>query len=108
MVDILKWILYAGGAVMIVSWVAERWPWFQALASDVKKILSITVSCALALGGYALLLYVPPEFWVQIDPWIKLVLGVASSYGIGQVVHYYDSERIRLADERLRIAALKK
>ncbi len=99
MVDILKWLLYSGGVVVIVSWAAERWPAFQTLKSDVKKVLSLVASCVIALGAYALLLYVPADFWVQIDPWVKVILGVASIYGVGQVAHTLDPERIRLAAE---------
>jgi hypothetical protein len=97
MVDILKWVLYSGGFAIIVSWICERSDKFQGLESNVKWIIQFSASVVIAVGAYAALTYVPADVWVQIDPWIKLVLGVASAYGLNQVAHTVDPLRIKNA-----------
>jgi hypothetical protein len=94
MVDILKWIVYSGGFVVIVSWVCERWDAFQNLSKNWKQFVQIVAALVLSLGGYAALVYVPASVWVQIDPIIKLALGVLAAYGIGQIAHTVDPVRI--------------
>jgi len=99
MIDILKWILYAGGFAIVVSWACERWPAFQNLSSSMKQAIQFGASLILAFGSYALLIYVPADIWVQLDPWIKLALGVASVYGLNQIGHTADPVRIQKAAE---------
>jgi hypothetical protein len=99
MVDILKWVVYAGGFAIIVSWVCERWPAFNNLSSQAKSAIQFGASVVLALGGYALLTYVPADVWVQLDPIIKVILGVAGVYGLNQLGHTADPVRIQKAAE---------
>jgi hypothetical protein len=99
MVDILKWILEAGGFAIIVSWACERWPTFSNLSATTKSLIQFGASLVIALGSYALLTYVPPNVWILVDPWVKIVLGVAAVYGLNQVGHTADPVRIQKAAE---------
>ena len=51
MIDILKWILYAGGFAIVVSWACERWPAFQNLSSSMKQAIQFGASLILAFGS---------------------------------------------------------
>lgn len=99
--DILKWVVYSGGFAIVVSWVCERLPAFQALSSTVKSAIQIGAALVLALGGYAALTFMPADVWVAIDPWVKIILGVLAVYGIGQVGHTVDPQRIANAANKV-------
>jgi hypothetical protein len=96
-VDILKWIVYAGGFAVIVSWVCERWPLYQTWSSTARSAFQYGAAAILSLGGYALLTYVPPSVWAFIDPWVKVLLGMSAVWGAGQVAHTVDPQRIKNA-----------
>jgi hypothetical protein len=83
----ISWIIWSGGAILIASWVLDRIPAFLAAASDAKRLINIAVSVALALGFYALILYVPAAVIEALDPWFKVAVAVIAMYTGQQIVH---------------------
>jgi uncharacterized membrane-anchored protein len=75
--DLFSWLLNSGGLTVVLSWLAERWPWYQKQTADLKKILFILGVVILGLGVYAAQVYIPATVWAQIDPWFNRAAGLA-------------------------------
>ena len=87
LLQFVHWLVYSGGSILIGSWILERIPAFVSALSDVKKLIAIAVSVALALGFYALLVYVPANIMELLAPWFTVAAGTVILYSGGQVVH---------------------
>ena len=86
--DFVKWIVYSGGAILIVSWILDRIPaWVAWANAELKRFLSMIFACIVALGGYAAIVYVPADTWAKLDPWFMVVLGIIVMWGGTQMVH---------------------
>ena len=85
--DVFAWVIYSGGAMLVVSWILDKIPAFLLLPSDVKKIINIAASAALALFCYLGLVYIPPAVFAAINPYFLIVSGVVILYSGQQVVH---------------------
>jgi uncharacterized membrane-anchored protein len=83
----LQWLVYAGGSILIGSWILEHIPAFINLQPDIKKLIAIVVNVALSLGFYAVMVYVPADIMVQLAPWFTVAAGTIVLYSGGQVVH---------------------
>lgn len=88
--EFLLWLMSGLGASFVFSYLAERWAWFQELASDTKKLYSTAGSAVIAILSYVVYTYVPAEVWVMLSPYWQLVVAVVTvNYGT-QVFHSYD------------------
>ena len=85
--DLLSWLIYAGGSILVASWVLDKIPSFGALPPEAKKYINMGVSVLLALGAFALITYVPTEIFALLDPWFKIVGGVVILYAGQQAMH---------------------
>ena len=85
--ELVKWLVYSGGAVIVVSWLLEKIPAFLALASQVKYWIAMVCSVIVSLAFYAALTYVPAEIWAALDPWFLIVSGTVAAFSIMQVYH---------------------
>jgi hypothetical protein len=74
--EFFTWLVGSGGVIVVVSWLAERWAWYQAQTPDLKKILFIILVVLIGSGVQALQLYVPAATWALIDPWFVRVTGL--------------------------------
>jgi hypothetical protein len=83
----LNWVIYSGGALLISSWLLEKWKWFQNLSDKWKKFINFTLSAMLAAGFYAILIFVPPDTLTAIDPFFKIILGFIVAFGAQQAYH---------------------
>lgn len=87
LVDLFKFIgtpLFIG---FVVSFLLERIPWFQLLATDSKAIVALAISVLLPLFSYFLLNYVPVALIDALQPWYAAaVTGVIGFIG-SQVWH---------------------
>lgn len=83
----LNWVIYSGGALLISSWLLDKWKWFQGLVEKWKKVINFTLSALLAAGFYAILTFVPPDTLLAIDPFFKIILGFVIAYGAQQAYH---------------------
>jgi hypothetical protein len=87
LIQLMSWIVYSGGSILIMSWVADRIQAFANATRDAKQNIIIAGSVILALGFYAILSYVPATVLVQLEPWFRIVFGIVITYSGGQVVH---------------------
>jgi len=83
----LNWIVYSGGALLIVSWVLDRFPGFSILQPRTKLLINLGVSVVLACGCYAAIIYVPGDIMKMLDPWFKIVAGIVAVYTGQQAAH---------------------
>jgi len=84
---LLNWLVYGGGVILVSSWLLDKIPSFNALASDTKKIINLVVAVVLALASYAAIVYVPADFFALVDPYFKIIMGIVVMYAGQQVVH---------------------
>lgn len=83
------------GVGTVLSFLLEKVPRFQKLSSDAKWYFTLALSVLLPLGATLALQYVPPEVWVQIEPyWQALMLGLLT-WGGSQVAHKLDKSNGR-------------
>lgn len=86
--DYLNWIAYSGGALLLVSWLLDRWKKFQAIQNkNLKWAINFGLSIALAAIVQLLLTYVPQAIWDWLDPWFKIVIGFFGFYTLQQLIH---------------------
>lgn len=73
---LFSWLMDSGGLVIVLSWLVERWAWYQKQTPDWKKFLFILG--VVILGGivHALQIYVPATVWAQINPWFNYISGL--------------------------------
>ena len=85
--ELIKWLVYSGGAVVLVSWLLDQIPAFLALPSKVKYWVALVLSVAVSLIFYALLVYLPAETWAALDPWFLVASGTIVAYSVMQIYH---------------------
>jgi uncharacterized membrane protein YdcZ (DUF606 family) len=85
----LTW-LTAGGSIVAVSFILERIAAFQALASNVKQMVTFGACVALSFGAFAVNTYVPAEVLTQLMPWFSMVSGLFGVLFISQTFHKAD------------------
>lgn len=90
LVEFLKMIAGGGFVGVIVAFLLEKIPAFQALKSEVKKWVVMAMFIVLPVASTALLENVPPEIWALLEPyWGSLALGFVSWVG-SQIAHGWD------------------
>jgi hypothetical protein len=82
--------LASGGAVTVVSWLFERWAWFQALTSSKKEALFTAAIFVLSAGAYAVNAYVPASALAAAQPWVMLFVGAVGAGILGKGFHWLD------------------
>jgi len=93
--ETLQWLL-SGGTVLVVKWFASwyledlAW-WNEKLSSKNREILILMLSLILGVGA-TVLVYLPPETFAQIRPFMAIVLFTVSTWLTGQVAHRSDKE----------------
>jgi hypothetical protein len=76
MIEWLQWLAYGGGFVALFVMFAEKWPWFQGLAPELKEIVS-NVFVALGVAGIGLVLYfVSPDGLAQGDVYLNVFAAI--------------------------------
>jgi len=90
--EFLLWILGSGGAVIILSWLAERSVWFLAQSSGMKKAIFFLLASVISIGSYVVVNYVDPNILVMIDPYFKIITGLFVTIISGQMFHEFDKE----------------
>ncbi len=88
--DFLLYLASAGGASAVASFILERFPWFQNLASDTKRWVFLGVCVFLGIGSYLVMTYVPPVILEQIAPYFAIVAAMFSAIFFGEAFHRFD------------------
>lgn len=84
--------LASGGAVVVISWLFERWAWFQTLTSGKKEVLFTLAIFLMSAGAYATTTYVAPTVLAQIAPWFMLFVGAVGAGVLGKGFHFLDKK----------------
>jgi len=93
--DLLVWLMGGLGSSAVVSYLAERWAWFQSLAPEVKKLYKTVGASVVAILAFLANQYVPVEVWNSLSPYWQLILGViAVNYGV-EVFHWFDKKLVK-------------
>ena len=83
----LIWIAMGGGASAIVSWLCERWPWYQAQPSDRKSLYMLLATAVLAILAKVLVDYLPADIIAAATPYIAILVSIVSVWATGQGFH---------------------
>ena len=73
--EFLIWLTGGGGA-LLVSFLAERWDWFQAQTPKVKQFLMIVIPSLLGIGALAVTTFVSQELIAQASPYFMVIVTV--------------------------------
>lgn len=81
--------LAAGGAILggIIAFLFERFQWFQNLTGEARFWTIGAISVGLPVVATALILYVPAEVWVTLEPFWKAVFAGGTIWLGSQLVH---------------------
>lgn len=84
--EFLIW-LGAGGSIIAVSWMFEKFGWFQSLSSMAKRWIMFGMCVLIAGGAFAIQTFVPVEILALIAPWFKIVAGIFGALFISESFH---------------------
>lgn len=85
--ELAVWILNSGGAVIIVSWLCERWNWFQLKTASQKQWIFFGFTLILSLSAYAILNFVPANILNVIAPYWGILSGLFVTVFVGEMFH---------------------
>ena len=88
--DFLQWVVGGGGAVIVGSWLAERFPWFQNQLPDKKEWIFFGFTSIIWVAVYLVLNYMPKEFIDMLSPYFMGVSGLFVVVMLGKFFHKID------------------
>jgi hypothetical protein len=91
--DFLQWLVFSGGAVMAFSWIVEQFDGWHTLSDTLKRVYSFAGSAVLALGGWAVMSYAPPELLAALYEPFSVITGIFMSVFLGQQWHSATKEK---------------
>lgn len=91
--DFLTWIVSAGGAAILFSWIVERIKGFQTLTSQTKFWITLVGTVILAVGAWFGMEYIPPEVFEEINPLFKIIYGTIIVFLGKEFAHALDKNR---------------
>lgn len=79
------------GTPAFVNWiitnVLDKWDKFQKLDTMVQNGIELAIAAVLALLSWALVHFVSPDFWAQIQPFYSILFSVFVNWVNGQIEH---------------------
>lgn len=90
--DFLVWLANSGGSIIVLSWIAERWAWFQAQKPDAKQYMFFGGSVLVSAASYTVLHYVPASILTMLTPWFGLVYASFVTVFISKAFHALDKK----------------
>lgn len=88
--QLLQYLMSAGTATALASFILERNSWFQTLSKEAKGWAIAGASSAIAIAAYVGLTYVPADLLAALTPYIQIVALVAGSWVTSQIAHGFD------------------
>lgn len=79
----LVW-LTAGGSIVAVSWLCEKWAWFQAQEKDIKQYVIFGSSAVLSIAAQLFMTYVDPAVLEMLTPYFAMLSTIFGSVFLGQ------------------------
>ena len=95
--DFLVW-LAGGGSILAVSWLFERWPWYQSQIAEKKQWLFFAACLVISLSTFAVQTYVPMESLQALAPWFQIVAGLFIALFLGNQFHAKDVDAAKKVD----------
>ncbi len=89
--QLLVW-LSAGGAVVVISWCAENFGWFQSLQPIQKRLAMWAASCVLGSAALAVTLYVPADVLAAAAPFMGVLIANFGTIFLGELYHKFAKE----------------
>jgi uncharacterized membrane protein len=96
--EFLVWLTTSGGYAAALSFIAERWLWFQSLTPQQKSLFHLAGSLVIVLVAYAVLTYVPADALEAVKPVFLLVSTVIGAWMANQFTHGADPAAKVMAD----------
>lgn len=90
LIEVLNWVIGAGGSIIMASWILERIVWFQNQISSVKEVIFFVLSSVFGVGAYLIVLYVPAEAIEVVSPYFGILFSIFSTVFIGEMFHKID------------------
>ncbi len=87
--EFLVWLV-SGGSIVAVSWLCERWAWFQKQTPDVKEYFVYGMSVALSISAYCVNTFVDPAILEKLAPIFAIASATFISIFIGKLFHKVD------------------
>lgn len=75
------------GAIAAISWLWEYFGWFADMEAKNKKLVLFGFSAVVALGAYAVQVYVPSAILDQIAPFFLIVSSIFVYLFVGDGFH---------------------
>jgi uncharacterized membrane protein YfcA len=92
--EFLAWLVNSGGAIVVVSFIFERWNWYQAQPPDIKQYLFFGACVVVSVFGFLGLTYIPPEVIQQIAPYFGILYSTFLAIFVGTKFHQEDKKTI--------------
>lgn len=90
--DFLLWVGSTAGSGVVASFILERIQWFQSLAADAKKWVSVGTMSLLGVASFLTLNYVPAETLALIAPYFLIIASAFGSVFSGELFHKADKK----------------
>jgi hypothetical protein len=87
--NFLLWMV-TGGSVIAVSWLCERWKWFQAQTPDNKKYIQYGASALLGIAALLVQNYVTTAILELMQPYFAVLAAVFGMLFLNQAAHVND------------------
>lgn len=88
--EFLIWLGSSGGNVVIVSWLIERWSWYQSQTKENKDYLFLGFAFLVSVAAFVVLKYVPANILNEMAPYFGMFYVTFSSIFIGKQFHKAD------------------
>jgi len=75
------------GAVAIVSWLWEYFGWFANVEPKQKQLIFFGFCAVIALGTYAIKMFVPGEVLAMIEPFFVILASIFAYLFLGNSFH---------------------
>jgi hypothetical protein len=88
--SVLRWLIAGGAAVVVsalLSFLGERWSWFQSLEPFYKRLSQVGLSILLSIAAKAILDNVPSDVIQAIQPYWELIAVALAGVGGNQLFH---------------------
>lgn len=90
LVEALVWLASAAGTVgvgtVLAPWL-ERIEWFQALGSDTKRVVVISISIGVGLLAHVALTYVPVDVFEALGPYWTIIFNSIVAFLSSQIAY---------------------
>jgi len=89
--EFLPWLI-AGGSIVAVSWLFERFAWFQNVSSTARENIMFVSCAALSCAAYAVQTFVPVVTLDLLAPWFGIIAGIFALIFVSKGFHAIDKK----------------